>query len=92
MQMADEKKVYMINVICNLFQNKIILSNSRHSEHLASFYSLDMPQKTPNNDCPIPVAYLDHIGVLFGVKKSIIGCLLESIGKNRPDMAIFWYF
>ena len=28
-----------------------------------------MPQKTPNNDCPIQVAKLAHIGVLLDVKK-----------------------
>ena len=54
---------------CNLFQNNIILSNSHHSGRLASLYSPDMPQKTPNIDCPIPVANLDHIGGLSGVKK-----------------------
>ena len=52
---------------CNLFQNKIILSNSHHSGRLASLYSPDMPQKTPKID--IPVANLDHIGGLSGVKK-----------------------
>ena len=53
----------------NRGQNKRILSNSCNSGHLSSFYSLDMPPKSRNNECPDKVAKLDHIGMLSGVKK-----------------------
>ena len=38
---------------------------------LDPIFSPDMPQKTPNIDCPIPVAYLVHLGGLLGVKKAL---------------------
>ena len=49
------------------------------SGSLDPIFSPDMPQKTPNNECPNQVAQLEPFGMLWGNKKAQIGHLVQQM-------------